>query len=45
MNCVVDQHSAIQSLWFKNNLASENLGGGIKLLGNLGFDGVLKAVL
>ena len=45
MNCVFNQHSAIQSLWFKKNPASENLGAKIKLLGNLVLDGVLKGCI
>ena len=45
MNCVFNQHSVIQSLWFKKNPASEKLGAKIKLLGNLVFVGVLKACI
>ena len=45
MNCVFNQHSVIQSLPFKKNPASEKLGAKIKLLGNLVFDGVLKACI
>lgn len=45
MNCVFNQQSAIQSLWFKKKPASESLGAKIKLLGNLVCDSVLKGCI